>query len=236
MAEHRRTSPLENIPPMVKAFRGTLLVNMMRGLAQVRELRPTVSHARLKLNASQCRKVQQKWIRRLVAPTAAMAHGKQVFREAQAIRDTRFSKGLAYAGAAVTAYAQLKESPATTALGKGVDAALAGTVDLLLDETLAAPIDAVAYFGLEAVGIDPKGWSIGDSYNAGIHAAVAFGETAITGDTTAAATYQERAAKGEYGPPARALAALGDDIAKGGLGSTLAANVSFYFHGFRLTQ
>ena len=138
--------------------------------------------------------------------------------------------GAAAVGGAVNAYHQYGSSTATTQAGKLLDATLAFGADVVIGETVLAVPDAALHFGLVVAGIDPRGLTIADNFNAGIHAFVAAGETLITGDTMGAATYQERAAKGECGPPARIVAQSGDYWAQYGVLGGL-ANVKYLFGG-----
>ena len=236
MAEPRHTSPLENIPPVAKVAQASLDALFERSHKQ---LLLALQHAQAQswirprqlaaLRSQQARAV----LRKRVVVAAERAESKLLRSHALG---TVLHGGAAAVGGLVNAYNQYEGSTATTQTGKLVDAALAGGVDVIIGETVLAVPDAALHFGLVAAGIDPRGLTIADNFNAGIHATVALSEGLITGDTTAAATYQERAAKGEYGPPAQALAALGDDIAKEGIGATLAADLSYYWHGCRFTH
>ena len=230
MAERRQTSPLENIPPVAKVAQAgldalfershkQLLLALQHAQAQA-WIRPRQLTA---LRSQQARAVLRK---RLVV--AAERAGSKLTRS-HAL-GTGLHWGAAVVGGFVNAYNQLQTSPANTKVGKGADAILAGLVDVGIGETVLAVPDAALHFGLVAAGIDPTGLTIADNFNTGIHAFVAAGETLITGDTTAAATYQERASKGECGPPARIVAQSGDYWAQYGVLGGL-ANVKYLFGG-----
>lgn len=249
MAEKQRTSPLENIPPVAKVAElikyamdkrwDAVYEAYQKALPEATLLRKKFLTTRWKLG------VPEWWARRMTTLTAEVKEAKATMARLAPIRNvirstwaTAIRNGLAYVGGAVTFSEQIDKSTATTFQGKVVDGVLAGTADFLVNKTLAAPINLVSHFGLKLAGLDPKGWTIGENVGHGIRAAVTSVEAATKGDYGGAGVvaFDEKARSGEYGPPAQVIADMGADIGRDGLGTTLAANISFYFHGFRLTH
>jgi len=247
MAEPRHTSPLENIPPVAKLAESIKYAMDKRWDPVYKAYQKALPEATLLrqkfLTTRWTLGVPDWWARRMTAASAQVKEAKATMARLAPIRNviestwaTAIRNGLAYVGGAVTFSEQIDKSTATTFQGKVVDGVLAGTADFLLNKTLAAPIDLASHFGLKSAGLDPKGWTIGENVGSGLRAIVTSAEAGITGDYRGVAAFDEKAKSGGYGPPAQALADLGADIGKDGLGATLSANISFYLHGFRLAH
>jgi hypothetical protein len=138
-------------------------------------------------------------------------------------------------GVASTLHSQYTSSPATTTVGKVVDAGAAAIANELLTKRfpVVAVVDAGITIGFPtALGIESKRFTIPDNVCTRVHVAVAYGEAIVSGDMTSLANYQERAAKGEYGPPAQVVVEMGQNTANywaqhGVLGGL--ANVKYLF-------
>ena len=249
MAEPRHTSPLENIPPVAKFVESieygtkTIWEHSRRSVEagdKARQMLKDIS----KFRSWRARAWWQlKCAGALRATTAKAENGRAWMASLRPLHDVLETKagkyvvhGLSAIGGAVTFSEQIDKSTATTMTGKAVDGAVAGLVDVGLGKTLAAPIDVGLSAVWKATGIDPKGLTIGENVSTGIRAAVTSVEAGITGDYRGVAAFDEKARSGGYGPPAQALADLGSDIGKDGLGATLAANIAFYWHGCRITH
>jgi hypothetical protein len=230
MAERRKISPEENIPALADLPDAPVRLTKLWALRRVKQLRPDISHMRRKLNASRCKDVRSKWRGRLAAPTAALNRAKGAYRDAQRPGKGRVGTGLDAIGALATFSGQLDDSTATTMTGKVVDGVLAGTGDVILGKTPVAAADAVVQLGLQTVGVDPKGWTVGDNVNTGFRALVTSAEAGITGNYSGVATFDEKARSGGYGPPAQVLGHFGADIGKDGLVATVGANLAYYWH------
>ena len=119
-------------------------------------------------------------------------------------------------GAVSTLHSQYTSSPAATTTGQVVDAGAAAIANELLTQKfpVIAVVDAGITIGFPtALGIESKGFTIADNVCTGVHVAVAYGEAVARLDMTSLANYQERAAKGDYGPPAQVVAEMGQNTA-----------------------
>jgi hypothetical protein len=238
MAERRKISPEENIPPVTDLMSvGIKHAEKRRNEAKLalENARRGIRVAREHLAGQRARDTRRRWTARLrdSAADASQARAKYRHNNGPVLAGGRgklLGEGADAVGAAATFAAQLDESTATTFTGKVVDGALAGTGDVILGKTPVAAADAVVQLGLQAVGVDPKGWTVGDNVNTGFRALVTSAEAGITGNYSGVATFDEKARSGGYGPPAQVLGHFGADIGKDGLGATVVANVAYYWH------
>ncbi len=237
MAEKQRTSPLENIPPVAKVAESVEYITD-KLLAHANKNAAAWPRAMQMLrNGSKLRSAQTRvwWRERMMVLAAKGQKGNNQLKRLAPFKTLTKSpvghltfKGLSLIGGAATFSEQIDKSTATTFLGKVVDGGLAGTAEVGLGYTLAAPIDTALYVGLTAAGIDPKGLTIGDNFSTGIRAGVTLGEALITGENEGLATYQERAVKGEYGPIFQAVAGVDSYWSQYGLVGGL-TNVKYLF-------
>jgi hypothetical protein len=243
MAE-RHTSALESIPLLVRLE--SPLMKTIEKFAEQRAARATEAQraalkgsnailkrlAALKLSSHS----QNKWIARYLAKSVEAEKAATSLRRTGRLLNPKLAKtvkgvGLGI-GAVVTVYEQARESTATTTWGKGVDAVAAAAADVGIAVSPVGLVDTGLYVAESALGIDPKGLTVGDNVNTGIRGWVTIAEYGVTGDARGITEFDEKARHGDYGPPAKAISnaayAVGYDVSSKGLGATVGDNLGFW--------